>query len=1203
LVEEETYLTEVSAVYSTGESEKRSFLWTYYGCEYFAGPENLTTEVNGQDVTLNWDEVVPLLSGFDDTESLIRKSNSANRDMHARDGNNTAVARQLNSETDADADIRTVEMGREMWDLLYDFDIDTPTGLTGLAGAESDGEFIYATKWNGSEIVKFNMDGNFIETFTIPGVTGLRDLAFDGTYMYGAAAATTVYKMDFNTQTLVSSFTAPTAVRAIAYDADNDAFWGNNWSTDMVLFDETGATLNTLTEMPSMFGAAYDNFSIGGPYLWFFTGTTTGGGCQVEQYSISTGTPTGVSHSVSTDFGDVIAGGLYIVEDLVNDKVIIGGTAQGTPDLAFGYELLDNGEFDALLGTNIYRDGELIAEMVLGNNYVDENVALGNHNYCVTHVYESGGESCPEDACIEVLVAENCKPPQSLTATYNETNHGIDLTWETNVIEEWLFYDDGTNVDGIGGPASFSWAVKFDPDQLAEYDGASLTKIAIYNRTAATDELRIYEGANAANLLYSQSLNVLAVEAWAEVELTDAILIDVTKELWITVYTTDGVNYPAGCGPTQEAPNGDLITLDGVLWEHLSVNGLPFTWNLRGFVTNMAGATKALAPLDKPVAYPSAGQQQLLAISHQGFGSNNKIVVDGQRAMTHFQVYRNVNGGNFEVIDEVPFDENQTEYVYSDASISNSAETYCYFITANYEYCGESDQSNEACVTIDPVCSPGWEPVPNLQYNMQLIGQIMIDDLVSLDANDIVGAFVGDECRGIASPMPDFNGLVFLSIGSNVASGEEVVLKIWNSNTCAECDAGPTVTFENMAEIGSIDNPAAIACITDVDLTLSFGQGYTWFSENLAPEDAHPNSMFDGLEACNNDRLIGQSNFSVYYNGSWNGTITAMNPFYSYRMKLCEAQEFTATAPAVEITPISLNAGYTWLGYLPQACLAVNDALANLSPAPTANDRLIGQSSFALFTGTEWIGSLTTLCPGEGYVIKLANASALTYPEASANSTMNKLMGAEADSPIGVLPEKNLQHSMTVLGQIELASGQYSSNTNDRIYAYINDRCVGMANPMETKNGLIFLSIGENSDESQEVSFKIWLDEEQQLYDAKETIAFVPLKGEGVFDSPFKFTIGEPANDNNNFFIGNAFPNPFNNKTIVPLRLSEEADVSIELRNSVGQLVFTDKFHMQAGFQQYHLINRAYGTGLYHLSITLTSNKTVIQSSQKLSIN
>jgi hypothetical protein len=216
---------------------------------------------------------------------------------------------------------------------------------------------------------------------------------------------------------------------------------------------------------------------------------------------------------------------------------------------------------------------------------------------------------------------------------------------------------------------------------------------------------------------------------------------------------------------------------------------------------------------------------------------------------------------------------------------------------------------------------------------------------------------------------------------------------------------------------------------------------------------------------------------------------------------------------------------------------------------------------------------------------------------------MNKLMGAEADSPIGVLPEKNLQHSMTVLGQIELASGQYSSNTNDRIYAYINDRCVGMANPMETKNGLIFLSIGENSDESQEVSFKIWLDEEQQLYDAKETIAFVPLKGEGVFDSPFKFTIGEPANDNNNFFIGNAFPNPFNNKTIVPLRLSEEADVSIELRNSVGQLVFTDKFHMQAGFQQYHLINRAYGTGLYHLSITLTSNKTVIQSSQKLSIN
>ncbi len=64
-------------------------------------------------------------------------------------------------------------------------------------------------------------------------------------------------------------------------------------------------------------------------------------------------------------------------------------------------------------------------------------------------------------------------------------------------------------------------------------------------------------------------------------------------------------------------------------------------------------------------------------------------------------------------------------------------------------------------------------------------------------------------------------------------------------------------------------------------------------------------------------------------------------------------------------------------------------------------------------------------------------------------------MGSELDSPTKVYPAKNLRHSMTILGQLELTSGHFSNNPNDRVYAYINDQCVGMANPMEAENGLI----------------------------------------------------------------------------------------------------------------------------------------------------
>ena len=602
---------------------------------------------------------------------------------------------------------------REMWDLEYSFDIDTPSGLTGLAGAETDGEFIYATKWSSSsDIVKFTMDGTYVETFQIPGVSSVRDMAFDGTYMYGAAASTTVFQMDFTNKTLVGTITAPTAVRAIAYDDVNDAFWGNNFATDMVLFDRTGATLNTIVAPPSMYGAAYDNFSEDGPFLWFFTGTTTGAGCQVEQYDIAAGALTGVSHSVSADLGDYIAGGLYIYEDLDTEKVILGGTAQGTPDLAFGYELIDNstggggggGDFETgeLLGANVYRDGELIAEMVTDEIYVDEDVAYGMHEYCVTFVYESGAESCAGN-CIDVEVVYPCDAPKDLTGEYlwTEEAFGAMIAWNSpqDAIAEWLFYDDGVNVDGIGGPATFTWAIKFDPAQLAEFDGASLTKIEIYNRVASSNELRIYEGTNAATLLHTQTLSGLGIETWEEVELTDAVLIDVTKELWIAVYTTDGVSYPAGCGDYTGNPNSDLITLDGVLWEHLNDLGLAYTWNLRGFVTTAAG-TMAAIPMEIPVDKYNSDDQAALAVSGEGAGENAVLDITRNRELDVFNVYRSENGADYSLIATVPFEEGVSEFGYydTDAAIGE----YYYQVTAAYTYEGGSCESEPAMALENP---------------------------------------------------------------------------------------------------------------------------------------------------------------------------------------------------------------------------------------------------------------------------------------------------------------------------------------------------------------------------------------------------------------------------------------------------------------------------------------------------------------------
>ncbi|HFE64530.1 MAG TPA: choice-of-anchor D domain-containing protein, partial [Caldithrix sp.] len=234
-----------------------------------------------------------------------------------------------------------------LWDLQFSFDVEAVTGALGNAGSEFDGTYYYTTRWASNLIHKIDMSGNLVEEFSIPGVSGLRDLAFDGTYMYGGAAANQIFQMDFTTKTLIGTIPTPEAVRHIAYDSDLDAFWIGNWSTDIYLVDRTGATLATIPAAThgttSNYGTAYDNWSTGGPYLWIFSqGAGAGTPQLIYQLDLAAGgTQTGVTHDVTGDFPgpNNIAGGLFTAPGIVTGTVSIGGLLQGTPDMFFVYEL------------------------------------------------------------------------------------------------------------------------------------------------------------------------------------------------------------------------------------------------------------------------------------------------------------------------------------------------------------------------------------------------------------------------------------------------------------------------------------------------------------------------------------------------------------------------------------------------------------------------------------------------------------------------------------------------------------------------------------------------------------------------------------------------------------------------------------------------------------------------------------------------
>ncbi|MCK9453361.1 MAG: T9SS type A sorting domain-containing protein [Bacteroidales bacterium] len=103
---------------------------------------------------------------------------------------------------------------------------------------------------------------------------------------------------------------------------------------------------------------------------------------------------------------------------------------------------------------------------------------------------------------------------------------------------------------------------------------------------------------------------------------------------------------------------------------------------------------------------------------------------------------------------------------------------------------------------------PNWVPAENLQFNMQIVAYFQLEDnSYSINPNDLIAGFVNGECRGLASPLVEADGRIFLSIGSNVSSGETVVFKAYLSETGQIANLSQTLPFIDQEAVGDYNNP------------------------------------------------------------------------------------------------------------------------------------------------------------------------------------------------------------------------------------------------------------------------------------------------------------------------------------------------------------------------------------------------------------
>jgi len=250
------------------------------------------------------------------------------------------------SEVDPNGETHTINP-EAPGDILYTWDIDALTGETGNLGVEYAFGYLWVTSRGlvsplGNKLTKIDVSNPMVpvvvDSFTQGNsdAWGWRDLCNDGTFLY-ASVTNMVEQIDPATGLVVGSFPGVnTPNRALAYDPATDHFWTASFTSDLWEFDRTGAIINQFPSAVSMYGAAWDNYSPGGPYLWAHGDPTS----SILQIDPVTGTLTGLSYVVSALGAD---GGMSIsADDLVPGKLVAVCLSQeGPPDLVIVVELGD----------------------------------------------------------------------------------------------------------------------------------------------------------------------------------------------------------------------------------------------------------------------------------------------------------------------------------------------------------------------------------------------------------------------------------------------------------------------------------------------------------------------------------------------------------------------------------------------------------------------------------------------------------------------------------------------------------------------------------------------------------------------------------------------------------------------------------------------------------------------------------------------
>jgi hypothetical protein len=235
-----------------------------------------------------------------------------------------------------------------------------------------------------------------------------------------------------------------------------------------------------------------------------------------------------------------------------------------------------------------------------------------------------------------------------------------------------------------------------------------------------------------------------------------------------------------------------------------------------------------------------------------------------------------------------------------------------------------------------------------------------------------------------------------------------------------------------------------------------------------------------------------------------------------------------------------------------------NVVLASLNPVELDQIKNQSQSS-VYYEGGGWIGSLSSMGPGEGYMLSVEVGSELVYPSSDGMARTVVSLSEENVLPTAIASWDVNPHAFEFNGTIDMSIDSHADFDGDYIGVFVGDECRGISERTEFPlDGSYYYStlVYSNIIEGEKLTFKYYSSLDDEIVQYAEAIEFTANMIVGNGFSPFGLSRIVTL-DLEEYSLSEAYPNPFNPTTTLSFSVPTEGNVSLSIYDIAGRLVST----------------------------------------------